>query len=272
MPLGGAITIGATALGAGEGGFQLINSIKKEKEDNAELSTLKQPFYKIQDEFYQNRNLGANLASQGLDPASKSYLTKESQRGLTAGIEASGGNANDIAKLYDTYSDSILKNASLDASTHLKNIDYFLEANKDLAGQKITKQSLDEFQPYERKLKELTERKSADETSAYNGANELIGSVSAAGTAITNDNLMKKLSGDKKTKQDPFDGNSDFQKWLLNGEGLGTKEVDVLKNQQVENKDNSTSYILNLMKNDPSAFASLLSPNSPLFNFANQPQ
>jgi hypothetical protein len=212
--IGTGLSIAGDVLGGAEGIYQLFSSIGKEKKDKAELAALKQPFYKIQDEFYQNRNIASGLASQGLTGDTKNYVTTESQRGLGAGLSGlseAGGDPNNFAKLLGTYSDSIRKDASLDAETHLKNIDYFFNANKDLAGQKITKQSLDELQPYERKLKELTERKAADETSAYNGANLITGATSAAGTAKSNDDLIKSLTS--KLKTDPFSSSSDFQQW-----------------------------------------------------------
>jgi hypothetical protein len=269
----GVLGVAAPILGIGEGAFQLFNSIGKEKKDKAELDALKQPFYKIQDEFYQNRNIASGLASQGLAPDQLNYLTTESERGLgtsLGSISEAGGDANSYAALLGTYTDSIRKNAALDADTHIKNIDYFMNANKDLAGQKITKQSLDELQPYERKLKELTERKSADETSAYNGANLGIQSLDALSTATSNDDLKRP----KQKQADPFSYESDYQQWKkqLELESQPNVQAQPTSGKFAEgNEKKSTDYINELMKSDPAAFLKLLDPSSPLFKLSNQP-
>lgn len=273
--LSSVLNIGSDVLGAGEGIYQLFNSIGKEKKDEQELDALKQPFYKIQDEFFQNKNIAEGLAGQGLTGDTKNYVTTESQRGLGTSLGAlseAGGDPNNFAKVLSTYNDSITKNASLDAETHLKNIDYFFNANKDLAGQKITKQSLDELQPYERKLKELTERKAADETSAYNGANLITGSVNAAGTAMQNNDLLKTLKS--KATTDPFNANSDYQKWAeqLRLASLPNNNQQPTQGKFAEGKANSTDYLKTFMEKDPAAFLKLLDPSSPLFNLQNQPQ
>lgn len=186
----------SAGLGILEGGIQLFSSIGKERKDREALNKLQQPFYKIQDEYIQNKNLSESQAQGGLPTATKDYLTGESQRGLSAGISGvlqSGGSPNDINKLFDTYNKSIDRTAAEDAEVHQKNIDYFMGVNKDLAGQRVTQWALNKYQPYQEKKKQLSENILADKTNAYGGANTAIGSVGALGTSLENNSLLKML-------------------------------------------------------------------------------
>lgn len=194
MGAGLAMQAGASAISLAEGEVQFVSSLIKGKKDKEELARLKQPFYKIQNEYVENRNLAAQMATGGLPDATKNMMLTETQRGLGASLGAmkqTGGGINDMARLNSIIGDSINTIGAEDANARIKNIQYYMGVNKDLAGQKTMKWSLDEYQPYERKLKELTERRAADEKNAYNGANQISGSLSNLGTAMDNNQLMQ---------------------------------------------------------------------------------
>lgn len=210
MPSGGALSsalsnglpIVSQSLGVGEGVAQFITGSKKESEDSAELSRLKRPFYKIQNEYLQNRDITANLAESGLPASTKNYFTQEAQKGLSASISAimqGGGSPTDIAKLFSAYGSSIDSTAAQDAQLKLQNIQYFMGANKDLAGQKNIQYGINELQPYEQQLKNLNERKAADEQTKWGGINTAIGSLSAAGTSASNSDLYGRLFNGQDT-------------------------------------------------------------------------
>lgn len=192
MPAGGALLSGAIGLG------KSIISANKLAKDNEEISKLKAPFYKIQDEYFQNRDIAANNAESGLSAAEKNYALTNNERGLSAGISAilqGGGSPSSVASLNSIFTDSNNALAAEDAKKHLENIQYFMGANKDLAGQKTTQWGVNEYQKYQNKLKELTERKSADETSIWNGVNDIVGSVGAGAMWNLNKDLYDKLFG-----------------------------------------------------------------------------
>lgn len=196
LDLGGALSIGSAALGVAKGLGDLIGGHSEEKKIQADIDRLQQPFYKIQNEYVQNRNIGANLATSGLPEETKNYYTTQSEKGLGAGLgylNQAGGTPNDAARLFDIYNNSISKVAAEDATQRVANIQNFFNLNKELAGQKTMKWALDEYQPYQRKLKELTERMAAAKINANNGANLAIGSLGATGTALSNNDLMSKL-------------------------------------------------------------------------------
>lgn len=186
----------AAGLGILEGGIELFSNLKKEKEAKAKLASLKDPFYTIKSEYEQNRNIAGNLAQGGLPQAELDYTTSENQRGLGASISGllqGGGTPSSISKIFDTYTKSIDRTGAESAQQHLKNIDYYMNANKDLAGQKNIQFGFNEVRPYERKYKQYSLDKNAAEQNAYAGANQIIGSTSALGTSLQNNSLLDKL-------------------------------------------------------------------------------
>ena len=206
MPAAGLVTASAV-LGAAKGGAQLYSSLHKLGKDKEELAKLKPAFYKVQDEYYQDKNQAAEMVQGGIPAATRDYATTEGERGLGAGIKgitASGGNPSDISHLFDSYDRSIDRISSADAQAHLDNIKYFTQANKELAGQKTTQWGVNEYKPYQDKLSELTARRGADEKSAWNGASGIIGSVGALGTSMQNTDLLKSITSKNNAQTDFF--------------------------------------------------------------------
>lgn len=194
--LGGPLSIASSALGVAAGVGQYIGAAREERRAKRDLGRLKQPFYKIQNEYFQNRNMAAELAQGGLPAATKDYLQQESDRGLgtaIGGIERTGGSPNDFADLFDSYNRSIKQTAAQDASAQVANIQNFMNVNKDLAGQRTTQWAINEYQPYQNKLKETTQRIAAAKQNKSNAIQGAIGSLGATGTALSNEGLMKNL-------------------------------------------------------------------------------
>lgn len=202
MDLGTGLQVGSLALNAIKGIGTLFGAKSEEEKAREELERLKMPFYKIQDEYIQNRNISGNMASTGLPDATKNYYTTEAQRGLGGGLNAvmtAGGTPNDVNNLLDVYNNSVSRVAVEDAQARLQNIQNFMNVNRELAGQKTTQWSLNEYAPYQRKLKEITERIGAAKQNQNNSFNNIIGSVSAAGTALSNNDLMNRLFANRSS-------------------------------------------------------------------------
>ena len=183
--IGTAVNIGR-AFGAGA----------QEKKDKEELARLAKPFYKIQDEFYGNRNSALESAQSGLTQDSKDYYTDQVSRGLGTGISAvlqGGGGPNDIARLLDSYNSGIKSVAVEDSERKVDNIRYFHRMNNELAGEKIKQWTINEYQPYQNKLKELTQRIAADKQNKFNAIQGAIGSGQAVATSFQNSDLLKSL-------------------------------------------------------------------------------
>lgn len=205
--LGSIVPGVGTLIGAGAGAVlgtvQALSNAAKERRDKAALENMKTPFYKIQNEYYQNRNMAGINAETGLPSATKDYITSEAQKGLGAGISGtlqSGGNPNDISKLLSQYNKNIDATGAQDAENHIKNIQYFQEANRALAAQKNIQFGFNKAQPYQRKLGQLTQNISNEQVNENNGLSTAIGSISAGATGMSNNALLNKLFADKTGK------------------------------------------------------------------------
>jgi len=190
MPATAAIISGG--LGVAKSIYGAIDSGKAKKE----LANLKPFDWKIQDEYFQNRNMAGNMATQGLDSASKDFYTTEAQRGLGSTFEAisqGGGNDPNITSgLMDNYNRGLANLAATDASKRLDNIKYFIGENAKLAGKLDIKQGL-KFQDYQRNLKQLMERRATGQANLWGGIGDVVSSVGAYGTAKQNEDLMKPI-------------------------------------------------------------------------------
>ena len=202
------ISAGASAINAGVNVARFFSANAAQKRNERELANLKQPFYKIQNEYLQNMDLAANQATTGLPDSTKNYLTTEAQRGMGTGIGALnqvGGNPNDVNRLFSTFENSIDKTAAQDAQARIANIQNFMNVNKELAGQKNMAWTLNEYRPYENKLKQLTNNIAAEKQNKNNAINGAIGSVSAFATGQQNADLMKNLFGGSGQTGTPSD-------------------------------------------------------------------
>ena len=189
-----AIAAAAAIVGAGVSIYKVLHNAHKEKEARREAERLKRPDYGIPDEYYQNRNIAGQLAQQGLPSGARDYYTSELDRGFGTGVSnilQAGGDANDINKLFDTYNRSLSNEAAIDAQTQLKNIEYFTKANADLADQQTIKYALNQKQPYENKLAEITQRRAAAQENINQGLGETVGSLGSLATILQNSNLGK---------------------------------------------------------------------------------
>lgn len=206
MPVPAAISLAPAIAGTAFNTVQAIAAGRQQKRDKEELARLTPSYYKIQDEYFKNRNDALSLAQGGLPQASKDIYTDEINRGLGTGISAineGGGTPNDIARLFDSYSSGLNRLTSEDAQRQIDNIKYYHQINKDLAGQKTIQWDVNEYQPYQNKLKELTQRIGADKQNISNGIQGAIGSVQAGVTSMGNAGLLGKLFAKPATPKQP---------------------------------------------------------------------
>lgn len=202
-----AVTAGIAIGGAIIGGIKSLKAHHQAQKDAAEAERLKNPFYKIQSEYFQNKNLAAEEAGQGFSSDEKNFLTQENERGLGTGISAitqGGGDPNDVARLFERYQSGIQSTAAQDAEIHSKNMDFYKNANSELAAQKTIQFGVNEKQPYEAKLKEITERRAADKQNEQEGLNTAFSSLVGGATGMQNSSLLKKLLSGTGQTADPF--------------------------------------------------------------------
>lgn len=182
-------------VGAGAGIYKTIQSSHDAKKAREQQERLNKPFYDVQDEYYKNQRLGEGLATSGYTSAAKNYLSERAGAGLGSGISAienTGGSANDISKLYSTYQDSLRTNAASDSQLQIENIKNLMSINKDIAGQKTTKWSLDKDRDYQSKLKEAKMTQQIADQNKWAGISETIGSIGSTVAGLSNANLIPK--------------------------------------------------------------------------------
>ena len=197
MPLGGLVTAGAV-LGVASGVGKTIFGANELKKTKAELGSLKMPGYQIQPEYYTNERLSAALAQGGLTQQAKDYYTDESGRGLGAGISAvlrTGGSPNMVGDLLDKYNQGIQQISVADAEKQQGNIRQYMDTAKTLAGQKTMQWAINEYQPYQNKLKELTQRRAAAYQNVFGGIGDVASSFAAIGTGQQNAGLGSSGNG-----------------------------------------------------------------------------
>jgi hypothetical protein len=213
MPGIDPISAASEGLSAIEGGYQFVDNIIQRNKNRRELRNMHDPFYKIQDEYYQNRNLAGNTAEGGMPSAQKDYVTGEMQRGLGAGISGvlqSGGSPNDINKLFTSFNKSIDATGAEDAAQHIKNIQYFQDANRDLAAQKNIQFGFNKVMPYQRKMAQLNQNIANEETNAFNGANQVVGSLGAFATSNQNNKLLDQFKSKSSLLDNLFSNEAPF--------------------------------------------------------------
>lgn len=197
MPLPLLLAAAPAIISAGKGVYDLISGGSKYSKAKKEMDALAHPFYKIQNEYTQNRDIAANRAGQGYGDAQLDYMTNENERGLGAGIAAlsqgGGTGANDLAKILDTYSRTASRTAAEDAALQTENIARFMGANKDLAGQKTIQWHENEYQPWADKSSLLANQMKIGKQTQDAGWNSTISGISGALSAFTNDDMQKAM-------------------------------------------------------------------------------
>jgi len=178
------------------GGAQAIGGAIGLGKDKDELNRLAPAFYKVQDEYYDNYNQASQMAGQGLTANAKDYYGDMAGRGLgtaVSGTLQAGGSVNDISKIFDSYNNSIRTLGVQDSEAQIGNIKYFQQVGKDLAGQKTQQWVINEYAPYQNKLKELTKRIEADKQNIWKGVTGAIGGAATSITAMQNEKLLNGL-------------------------------------------------------------------------------
>ena len=204
-------------------GIKWVSGNRKEKKAKKEREALKAPFYEIQNEYYQNLNSANAMAQSGLPAATKDYYTNQSERGLSAGVEGilgSGGTPNDVSKLFQTYNDGLGKISSVDAETHLNNIKYYMNVNKDLAGQKTISWAINKQQPYLNTLKELSAAQKAGEATKNEAYGDAMSSLTSFGTSMAGGGGFGKGTG-TGSSMGGFGGGSGVHTSDIYGGGYG---------------------------------------------------
>lgn len=239
------VAAGVTIVGAGVGLYKTLHASHQEKVARRDAANAKLPFYQIQDEYYQNKNLAASQAQGGFSQSAKDLYTNESERGYGSGVQGildAGGTPNDIAKLNDSFNRSLFNVSAADAQAQMQNIQYFMKANSDLSDQKTIQFLVNKKQPYENLMAQLNQKQLAEQQNFNQGLSDTVGSLGAAATIYSNANLGKGGSGgdDRSAfRPDPYNGatapiGSSMDKSYLNERSIGNSSpsLNVFRNSE----------------------------------------
>lgn len=194
------VAVGVTA---GASTYSMVSGKSKEKKAKAGLAALKRPEFEVSPEYFDNKNQAAQLAQGGMTQASKDFYTNETERNLGSALSSglySGGSANDISKILEAHDNSLAKISSEDSAEHIKNIGLYMNANKDLAGQKSIAFGVNKLQPYKDSVKGFNEAINAGETQFNNGLSGLANAGVSAVTAGMNKDVLDGLKGSNSPK------------------------------------------------------------------------
>jgi hypothetical protein len=193
MPLIASAVIGGVSslfkIGSGIGQLNKANQLEK---------TNKRPVFNIQDEYFNNQSMSQSMAQHGLTDKAMDFYTTESWRGLGKGVDSTlqaGGGINSIQGMYDDYQRGLQEVAAKDAERQTTNIQYLIERNKDLAGQKTQKWAIDEYEPYKDKAKAAAAARAAGNQNISTGLSEGMGVATSMFTGGQNADMFKMGGG-----------------------------------------------------------------------------
>ena len=107
--------------------------------------------------------------------------------------------------LNDSFNRSIFNATAADSQAQMENIKYFMQSNAGIADQKTIQFLLNEKQPYENKLADITNRVGAERQNIYGGVSDIVGSIAAFGTYKQNERLLDgKTEPSSQLRRDPF--------------------------------------------------------------------
>lgn len=199
----------APIISAGLGIAKSIFGASDAKKARRELDSLTPVEYNIQNEYFDNRNIAASQAATGLPEATQNFYTTETQRGLGSSLgtltQVGGIDPNITNQLLDTHNRGIQAIAAEDANRIKDNIRYFIDQNSKLAAQKTMKWAINDYQPYQRKLKQLYQRQRVGEENMWGGIGDTISSLAAYETAKQNEDLNKEKPDEQTTDEQTTD-------------------------------------------------------------------
>jgi len=179
------LLIGAGIMAAA-GAAKAIHGAKQAKEGRRLAANNVRPDYTVQDEYYNNQDLAANMAQRGLTEQALDYYTTNAERGLSVSVDGllqAGGNVNSISSAVDNYNRSLAQVAATDAEMKNANIRYLIDRNKDLAGQKTMQWSLNKYEPYKDTAATAAALQKTGTENLYSGISQVGSSIAAASSS-----------------------------------------------------------------------------------------
>lgn len=170
--LGLGIAGGVALLGTGLKAYQ---GFHQEHEANEIQKGLKDPIYSIPPEFAENREIARQMGQQGLPQAVINQQTDRINQNEAAGIDAvtkSGrpGGVASIVRQGDQAGEAL---GAEDAQARNTNQRYFIDQNRQYAGQELAKQQSDVFDKYTRNFNQMQAYRGAGMQNVNSSVNDV---------------------------------------------------------------------------------------------------
>ena len=160
--------------------YTIENSESQKHKANEIEKNLKQPNYAIPPEFIENRNIAKQMAQLGLPQQQYNNQFNQIQGNLATGISAAQRSNNPAGAISGVVSGTNTAGANLnaeDAQARQNNQRIYMQANDQLAGQKLQQQQANVFDPYTQKYNEMQAYRGAGQQNINSG----IGDISKLG-------------------------------------------------------------------------------------------
>lgn len=168
-PVSGALAAGQTVLGA----IQAISGSNRAK------NLLQQRrAYQTPEELFKALNLTSNLASQGYDPFTLSYLTNQTDQAFNSTLGASvrlGANPNDLSQLFNQKVNQVMKIGADNHALNMENVGKYLGALDQVASSKAAEQKSQQ-DIIKDELQAANEEKQSGLQNIFGGANTALSS------------------------------------------------------------------------------------------------
>ena len=170
MPLGGGLILGGLAAGKVIGGLFGNASANKAAKANV------RPPYIIPPEYTDNLRMAQQMAQIGLPQQQYNNAQNGINRNLAGGLSILGRSANPgagLASLLRARNDSQLSLDVQDANARQGNQRLVMNANNQMAGQKLAQQDWNQFKRYEENAAAIRGQKAAARQNIFGGLSDL---------------------------------------------------------------------------------------------------
>jgi hypothetical protein len=195
----GGLNPATTVLGIGQSILGAIQGIGGNQRLKRLMSQRKA--YSTPEEFYQILQATQNRASEGFDAFSLNYMTSQTDRAFSEGvgdINRLGGDANDVASLFDRKVQGLMKIGVENHAENLKNFNSYLSA-VDMIGKNKEAEWASEQDILKDKMQAAGADKAAGTQNVFNGINAVTANMTAKKQAdlfqTTNSSTPDLVSG-----------------------------------------------------------------------------
>lgn len=181
-----------------------ISKTSRAKKLEASLVNDPREDYEIPQEYEDSYRVAESRASEGLSEGSKQTYRQSAERGLSASINAileSGGNANNIADLYQKYDSGISTLGLIDEQLRANNVKQYIDEAHTMGDQQDKRWQIRTYAPWADKKQEAAALR-------QEGAEQIAGAVSGAAQSVGNyfgSNAFPGL-GQQKTAKNKYPG------------------------------------------------------------------